>query len=1083
MESELETSLDTRFNLAAWLTHQFIESRLTVLLLIAVLLLGGLGLLLTPREENPQIIVPVAEISVPFPSALPSEVEQLLLTPLESRLIAIAGVKHVYGTALEGLAKVQVEFEVGENKTEAFVRLYDQVLRYRSVLPPGAGEPQLQMIDVDDVPIFVVTLAADEYHRQELTRIAEQLGEKLLSVPGVGQINQVGSWPQAVRVIIKPGQLQALGLSLNDLEQAIQATHINGLIDTRIRQDRVVTLSLDNQLTHLDDLKNSVVSATQGKILRLGEIADITDQPSLIPKTYSRFSFGRADARFETFQGKQMTAIHLAVAKRPGVNAVSLTRALRERINFMQDTWLPRTIQVVITRDDGIKANNTVNTLIIHLMMAIGAVSVILSIFLGLRAALIVMLVIPLVFAVVMGMDWLYGPTLNRITLYALILALGMLVDDAIVVIENIHRHYQALPPGAQKKSRSYHAILATGEIGNPTTLATLAVVIVFLSLLMVTGMLGQYFYPMAFNVPVAMLASLLIAYTVTPWAARRFLISSHSEQPIKIQQYYRLLLNTLLHYRWWRWLFFLLTLIIFGLSLLQPAWQFIRPQGVSGEVSYWGIPLAFLPKDDKNTFLITFHLPDNTPLENTDRVVREIETVLSNSLYVTDYQSFIGIPAVIDFNGQLRGSGANVGSQFAEIRVNLIDKHERNITSINIVKQFRRVITPILQNYPEASIQLVEDPPGPPVRATLLAEIYGTDQPTLEALAKTVNIAFRQTWDMAEVWASIPTEITEYWLRVQADKAAMAGVSVREVGQTLKDFVAGKLLGYLHVKDERHAVPIYLQVPESEPIEPEWLASAFIISPDKQAIPLSSLVQVSLAQRPHPLFHQDGELVVYVGGELNASAPVYAILSLDARLDGMRISDHENLHTTNLGLQPVAPNSLGGYRLHWAGEHRLTLDAFRDMGLALGLALISIYLLLVGYYRSFLLPILVMVSVPLSLPGVFMGHWLLNQTFSAASMVGVIALAGIVVRNALLLIDFNQELRQKGFSMQAAASESGALRLRPILLTTLAIVLGTVIMIPDPVFGGLAISLIFGAVSSALFTVLVVPLLSMSYV
>ncbi len=490
--------------------------------------------------------------------------------------------------------------------------------------------------------------------------------------------------------------------------------------------------------------------------MHLQDIATIVDTPDPQHKNFSRFNFGRADNRYPSTAGQEMAAVHLAIAKRAGVNSVPLSKGILQRIETMQKNWLPQAVHVVTTRDDGQKANDSVNMLVEHLFIAIGVVSIVLWLFLGWRAAAIVMVTIPLVFALVIGADWLAGPTLNRLTLYALILALGMLVDDAIVVIENIHRHNQLLSADATQQEYSKNIIEAAAEIGNPTTLATFTIVVVFLSLLMITGMLGEYFYPVAFNVPVAMIASLLIAYIVTPWAARRFLPVTHEvHRESWIQRGYRFIFKYLYRYWIFRALFFTSILAALILSFLQPTWQFVRPQGVAGEVSELGNPLAFLPKDNKNTFLISFHLPDTTPLEKTDKLVRQVEKIILKNEHIQNTQTFVGLPSVVDFNGQLRGSAAKIGSQYAEIRINLIDKHQRHISSIDIVKQFRKELASIIKNHPETTIQFVEDPPGPPVAATILAEIYGEDNQQREALAMKVREEFKKTWDMAEVWAS----------------------------------------------------------------------------------------------------------------------------------------------------------------------------------------------------------------------------------------------------------------------------------------------------------------------------------------
>lgn len=1084
MQKKMQNTTPIKLKIASLLARSFIESHLVVLIIIFLLIFGLLGLSFTPREENPQIVVPVVDVSIAFPGALSEEVEHLILTPLENRLNSIEGVKHLYGKAVHGLAQIKVEFEVGEDKTRAFVRLYDQVLRFKKDLPSGADEPHIQVVDVDDVPIMTVTLASAEYSQTKLTRIAENLYQHLGSIKNIGKTDIVGGLPEEIRVIIDPVKLESYDIAPEAIHQLITDSNLALMLGSQVHQQWAYSLRIDNQLTQLDDLKKLIIKVKDSEqFVHLEDVATITDKPDPERSQMVHFNFGQADFRFKELQGKQIASVTLAIAKRPGSNSVDVAKEVRQRITAMQEKWIPDSVHVVITRDDGRKADDAVNKLIGHLFVAIGAVSLILLLFLGVRTALIVMFTIPLIFAVVMGADWLAGPTLNRITMYALILALGMLVDDAIVVIENIYRHYQKLPPDADKVIRAKTAVMATGEIGNPTTFATLIVVIVFLSLLMVTGMLGEFFYPVAFNVPVAMITSLLVAYIIIPWMARRFLpVSSLKKEEVQkedlLQKLYRKVFTFLCHYQSLRFSFYSLILVLLVLSLLQPAWQFIRSEGISGEISDYAVPLAFLPKDNKNTFVITVHMPDASPLEKTAQVVNALEKELVKSPFILNYESYTGVSSVIDFNGQLRGSSEFRGEQFAEIRVNLIDKTQRQETSIKIVQALRQQFQAIFSQYPEAVIQLLEDPPGPPVRATVLAEIYGLDNEQLYEIARKVEHEFKQTWDMAEVWTTNLTTIPEYRLHINQKQAALTGVSTHQVAQALENFIKGKTLSYLHNKESRSGVPIRLMVPREQRITPDMLSTAFVKNNMGRAIPLSRLINVVKGEKSHPILHQDMERVAYVGGELNKSAPVYAVLSLENNLDGMALKEDKKLTTTNLGFVPVKPNTIDGYKLHWSGELRLTLDAFRDMGIALGLSLIIIYLLLVGYYHSFSIPLLVMISVPLAMIGVFPAHWLLDITFSAASMVGVIALSGIVVRNSLLIVDFIRELRAQDVPLEQAAQEAGALRLRPILLTTLSTALGVAIMVPDPVFGGLAISLIAGIMSSALFTVFVVPLL-----
>ncbi|MCK5922604.1 MAG: efflux RND transporter permease subunit, partial [Methylococcales bacterium] len=653
-----------QFNFPGRLAKYFIESQLTLVLMLALLAFGLLGLALTPREENPQIIVPAAKVNVTLPGASPLEVEHLLLSILEPELASIDGVKNIYGAAIRGMASVQVEFEVGENKDDAMVRLYDHILRNRNRLPPGAGEPEILAVDVDDVPVFTVALVSQKYGDHELRRMAERMLERLRSIKGIGIGYVTGGLAREIRIEVLPERLQAFGVSIDQLAAAVRNADIDRSLGSRVSASENHVLRVDGLLYSAMQVKNIVVHSDGDRLVRVSDLAHISDGPPEERKQMTRFAFGAADPRHLEPGEPEMASVTLAIAKRTGVNAVTLTAELRQRLEQMDAGFLPAGVETIITRDDGIKADHTVTQLVEHLLIAIGAVSLILFFFLGYRAALIVAITIPLVFSVVLGADLLAGPTLNRITLYALILGLGMLVDDAIVVIENIHRHFTQLPVDADKQTRAEAAVLATDEIGNPTTLATFTVVTVFLSLILVTGMLGQFFFPITFNVPVAMVASLLIAYSVTPWLARRWVLTGighkksstnevrKGDEPDFLQRVYVSLMTALLKFRSLRYSFYALVAVLLVLSLLQPAWQFIRPQGLTGDVSPLGVPLAFLPKDNKNTFLVHIHMPELTPLEVTDRVARQLGELLREQPLVTHYQTYVGTPSIVDFNG-----------------------------------------------------------------------------------------------------------------------------------------------------------------------------------------------------------------------------------------------------------------------------------------------------------------------------------------------------------------------------------------------------------------------------------------------
>ncbi|MFK5914678.1 MAG: efflux RND transporter permease subunit [Woeseiaceae bacterium] len=1067
-------------NPAGWLAQVFVSSKLTLLFMLASVLLGVLAVSLTPREENPQIIVPAAEIFVTFPGASAKEVEQLVVNPLEAIMSELTGVDHVYSVAMNSLAIVTVQFKVGEDKEMSLVKLYDRVMGHWHRISKDASQPLVKSIDVDDVPVLTVTLASEKYDDYALKRLADRMSERLRSIKEVSVTYVQGGNDREVRIEINPERLQAFDISLNQIHNMIKGNNLAAPLGNTVKNGVVSSLYLDGFLTSVDELKNLIIGAHNGRPIYLTDIATVIDKPSVERDKISRFAFGPADARFGTTHDSEISAVTLAVAKKAGTNAVLVVDDVLDRVKRMEKNFIPKDVHLVVTRNDGKKADQAVNNLIEHLGIAIFSVFIVIVLFLGFKEALIVGITVPLILALTLGADYIFGFTINRVTLFALILSLGLLVDAAIVVIENIHRHYKHLG----NKDKSAVTVLATNEIGNPTNLATLAVVLVFGSLMVVSGMMGQYFNPVTFNVPVAMLASLLVAYIVTPWAANRWLKPGEGhdlEDPVpedRLHTIYHKVISPLLDSPRFRRNVFLGIIVLMILSILQPAWQFVRPQGISGPVSSGGVALALLPKDNKNTFNITIDMPENTPIERTDQITRELGDLLRKKSYVTNYQSWVGQAGVIDFNGLLRGSGNKQGSYVAEIRVNLTDKAERDISSIILVRDLRAEVEAIEKRYSGSTVKLLEDPPGPPVRATVLAEIYGTDPIKLRKISDRVTEEFRKTYDMVEVQDTQTEDVVQYRLVVDKEKAALSGVTAGQVAQSIRRLISGDELGRMHIPGEKNSVPIRLHVPREYEINHLELSRIFIHNNAGQKIPLSEMVKVITAAQDRPIMHKDNEQVTYVGGELKQSAPAYAVIDLDNRIDGMDIGDGDTLKTGNLKFNPEAPDTIDGYKLLWEGEIRLTLDTFRDMGKAMGVALAFIYLLLVAYYRSFSIPLVAMSAIPLGLIGVFPGHWIMGQSFSATSMIGVIALSGVVVRNSLLIIDFVLDYMKSGMSLREAVSEAGAVRLRPILLTAFAIVLGSAVMLVDPVFGGLAISLIFGTIVATVLTLLVVPAL-----
>ncbi|MFX4086883.1 MULTISPECIES: efflux RND transporter permease subunit [Sphingobium] len=1075
-------------NLAGRLARTFITSKLTIVFIIASLLLGGIAVMMTPREENPQIVVPGAMVMVPLPGATAEEVDRLVVAPLEGVLSEMTGVDHSYGLARPGVGAVQVQFKVGEHPEDSLVKLYNRVIANRSRLPADAGLPLIQAVDADDVPIVTVTLASSTYDDHALKRLGDTVAERLRSTPGVSVVSVHGGRDREINVAFDPVRLQAFSVSLSEARGALATSDVGLDLSAPVSGSEGRRLRYSGELDSATAVRDLVIAVRDGRTVKIGDVAAVTDGPRDEITRLSRFAFAAGDERVKQGEG-EMPAVTIAVAKKKGENAVAVSQAVTDRVERMQASFIPKAVHVVTTRDDGKKADDAVNYLMEHIVIALVTVSFVMLLFLGWREALIVSVTVPVIFSITLGADLLGGVTINRITLFALILALGLLVDASIVVIENIHRHYHA----RSAASKEDLTVLATNEIGGATNLATFAVMLVFAALLLVTGMAGDYFYPIAYNVPIAMLASIVVAYIVTPWAANRWVkrptqtdgmhaqadADDHGEHKRDwLQRAYLRLIAPLQDRSRARRTLIICAVVALLLSLAQGGWQFVRPAGVGGPVPPLGVAVGFLPKDNQNTFNIVIEAAEASPVENTDRLVREISGLLSAHPLVTDYQSWVGRAGVADFNGMIQGTSLRVGENVAEIRVNLVDKHDRSESSIAVVRDLRPKVEAIKAHYPGARIRLVENPPGPPVRATVLAELHGEDLVGLRRLAKQVEGEFAKTFDMVDISNSEPTDVAQWRLVPDREKAALSGVSAAEIAEALGLVYEGQDVGRAHIGSERNPVPIRAYVPRAEQPDPAQLEGLYVTSRDGKQVPLAELVRRSPSTADKPIQRKDNERVIFIGGELSHSVPVYAVLDLNKRLSKITAPDGRPLATGNLGLGETAPDVIGGYQLLWDGEMRMTLDVYRDMLTALGAALAAVYFLLVAYYRSFLIPLIAMSAVPLGIIGIFPGHWLMGTDFSATSIVGIIALSGVVIRNSLLIIDFIQEYLKEGMPIAEACRTATAVRLRPILLTTLAIVLGSAIMVPDPVFGGLAISLIFGTLASTALTVFVVPLL-----
>jgi multidrug efflux pump subunit AcrB len=1034
-----------KLNISGKITQYFINSQLTVLLMAATAVLGLFALWFTPREENPQIVVPAANVMVMLPGASAKEVEELVSKKLEAKLWEIPGVEDVYSVSMNSMSVVTVKFHVGQDKERSLVKLYDKLMSNMDFAPPGASQPLVKPIDVDDVPIVAITLSAApgaNYDDSQLRLVADHVLDELRKVPGVGNTVAIGGRSRQVRVTLDPLRISGYGLSPLQIAGALNASNANLLSGDLEQGSKKLALETGGFFEKAGDVKNAVVGVANGKPVYLGDVADVTDGFEETVKL-TRIAFNASHAGIETTDLRnERPAVTVALAKRQKLNAVKISNDILAKLDVLKKTQIPSGVAVSVTRNDGKTANDAVNELVFHLVVSIIVVIILLFLTLGWREAAIVALAIPLTLFITLAVGMVAGQTINRITLFALILSLGLLVDDAIVVVENIHRHYKL-----QQHSRLQGAIMAVNEIGMPTILATLTVVLAFIPMAFVTGMMGPYMMPIPFNVPVAMITSLLVAFVVTPWASYRLMkMEPHGATPppleeTKIYRMYKHIIAPLLSNPARRRVFIGIIAAVFIITMSFPVFQWVK--------------FRMLPKANKNTFLVSIDMPAGTVIENTDRVARAIGDYIRRIPEVKDYETFVGTGSVMDFNGLLRGGAFREASHFADIRVNLIDKEERSASSEKIVLAIRPDIAKLAREY-GANIKLVEDPPGPPVRSTIVAEIYGPDYAKQRELAGNIKALFAKTGEVVDIDDSVKEKQDKYQLVVDKEKAALMGISTEQIVQTLRLSVAGMAISTLHSASAKNPVAIMLRLSKADRTGLADMDKVFLSSPQGSQVPLSSIVTIVPAEMDKAIYHKNMEPVTYVYGEMGDRSQVYAVLDM----------------MKELWKHPLPE----GYSIKWDGEMKLTLDVFRDLGAAMGVALIAIYLLLVGRFRSFTIPLVIMASIPLSMIGIMPGFAMTGVYFSATSMIGVIALAGIVVRNSIVLLEFILDKKHEGVPLEQALIEAGAIRTRPIVLTAAAAILGSAVIVTDPVWSGLALALIFGMLASTALTLVVIP-------
>jgi len=1079
-----ESAPEPRLNPSGKLAKTFLHTKITPLIMVAIALFGIMAILITPRLYNPEIVVPAAQIIVVRPGNAPEQILAQVVRPLEELMASLKGVKHTYGFAENDLGVVMVEFEVGADEIASLMYLYNELQRNMDRLPPGTHLPLVKSMGINDVPILAITLSSSTFSETQLRQIAVRFLRQLHSVPDAGVSQVIGIDPEAVKILVDPHRLADMKLPLDRLLAVLKGSNIVLPASHLEAQNKRVPLRVDATFGSVNDLGGIVVGERQGRPILLREVAAIERGP-INEQQHTWLTFGRGQR--DQPEGNPVNAVTITIGKRPGKNSVTVAEAVLAKLETLKREALPEGVDISLTRNYGHRANEAVNTLIEHIGIALVAVFLILLVFLGWREAAIITILVPLTLFVVLGVGLIMGQTINRITLFALILSLGLLVDDGIVVIENIHRHlHQAMT------IRDFGSLIvqATNEIGNPTIMATFTVIVAFIPMAFVTGMMGPFMRPIPINVPVAMITSLMLADIVVPYISLRWLRRKAAQKEAKerpaleeetapgrdvLRRGYLAVFVPLQKSGLKRNLFFVAVVLLMIGSLLMPLWQFIRPQGMNGPESLLGVSFKMLPDGNVSTFVIQIQTPAGTALPATNRVALAVGRVVAANPHVEHLVTYLGRTGPLSFAGMVRGDEMARGENICQIVINLVPKENRPHTAL-VGTAVWKALTPLRDRFPGTHIMLFLTPPGPPTRAQVVARLHGPDYETLRQMARYVSKDFNKVYGMTDVHDSVTATHAEYRITVDQRKALLSGVPPGHAAQLVHDFVAGSVIGSVFsptVEPE----DIVVRLKQADRAWIRQIQDLFITNEKGLQVPLGSLVQIRHIPAAKPILTRDGHTVVYVMGDLLGFSPEYAALVLDGMLDRKRLPNGVRPATGNLGVFPAQPDDVSSYQIFWGGDMRLTLNVFRDLGAAFMVALVFIYLLLVGYYQSFLMPVIVMGAIPLTLIGVFPGHWLFHMPFNATSMIGFIALAGIVVRNSLLLIDFIRDYREEGYSLEEAVTEAGAVRFRPILLTALAIMFGTAVMLTDPVFGGLAISLMFGTFASTMLTLIVIPL------
>ncbi len=1053
-----------RGGLVARITEAFVDSKLVPIIIVMILLLGIFAILYTPSEEEPQIIVPMIDIFVKMPGASPKEIENRVISPMEKLIWEIPGVEYVYSTAMNGSAMTVVRFYVGQDVEKSLVKTYDKLYQHLDWIPPGCSMPILKPRSINDVPIIVFTFWGKGYDGLTLRKIAATVDDEIRNIPGISETAITGGFNREVRILLKPEKMYSLGMDPAEIAAALKMQNQSLVVGTYTNNNYSFRVKVSNFFKNAKDVQNTLIKVVNGKAVFLRDVAEVIDG-SEEPQNYVFFVPGSAarEKKIEGQTGKLYPAVSLSVAKRKGKNATKLANLCIKKINSLRGYLIPSDLNVTITRNYGETAKEKSNELLEHLFIATVSVALLIAIFLGVRASLIVIIAVPVTLAITLFIYYLYGYTLNRVTLFALIFCIGILVDDPIVDVENIVRHIR-LP---ENKGKPFTQVIvgAVNEVRSPLILATFAVIAAIMPMAFVGGLMGPYMRPMPIGASLAMIFSMIVAFIITPWTANHILKreaeDEEGEKEDIFTHYYRWLMGHLIRDIKWRWTFLFGVLILF--------------LGACSLLYFKVVYVKMLPFDNKSEFQVIVDMPEGTSLEKTARVTEELSQALITRPEITDCELYIGTAAPFNFNGLIRHYYLRRGNNVADIQVNLLGKKERKLQSHDIAKRVRPILTRIGRKY-NARIKVAEVPPGPPVLQTLVAEVYGPDYNKQIAIARKILHIFEKTPNVVDVDWYVTDPQIEYHLVVDREKALLNGISPVRVIRTLELAEKGIKVNLLHDPISKENVFILLRYPRKRRSSLTDILSVKIKSSTGRMISLAEIVKVEKKTLQPPIYHKNLHPVVYVTGDVagKEESPAYAILKIDRELKKLKTPGGYPIKVYYTHL----PFSEKQWAMKWDGEWHITYEVFRDMGMAFVAVLILIFILVVGWFKSYSAPLTIMAPIPLSLIGILPAHALAGAFFTATSMIGFIAGAGIVVRNSIILADFIELRLSEGMPLEEAVIDAGAIRFRPMLLTAMSVVVGSFVILFDPIFQGLAISLMAGEVASTLFSRMVVPIL-----